>query len=109
MKRIVIILCAMVLVIVSCKESKTERENLPIKKDVMIKIIYDIQKAKAIVAITKDSTQSNESRLQSFNYDILRKHNTTQSAFDSTWNYYFANPTQMDSLLKKVSNLESEI
>jgi hypothetical protein len=85
----------------SCSKKETA-DNLPIKPDTMASIIYDMQKAKAVAAITQDSTINDKQLLEELGKGILKKYDINQSTFDSCWQFYLANPQQMEILLKKI-------
>lgn len=88
--------------VVSCAKNAAEAD-LPIKQETMAHIIFDMQKAKAIVAVVKDTLASDQTRLQDFRKGILQKYNVNQADFDKTWDYYLNHSSAMDSLLLKLS------
>ncbi|MDR1726191.1 MAG: DUF4296 domain-containing protein [Bacteroidales bacterium] len=103
MKKIILLLA---IWFVAC-QNKEPLTPQPINEDTMAHIIYDIQKAKAIVTIVPDSTIKKDIRLQMFQEDIFKKYNTNQKEFDSTWNFYLNNKNRMNTLLQKVSKMDS--
>ncbi|MDR0790524.1 MAG: DUF4296 domain-containing protein [Bacteroidales bacterium] len=102
MKRVIFV--AFVVLFASCSKESSQAD-LPIKQDTMAVIVYQMQKAKAIVATVKDTTASQANRLSAFRQDIFQEHNVSEKSFDSCWTYYLSNPAQMDTLLNKVSKL----
>jgi hypothetical protein len=95
------------MIFAACAKDNAEpASNVP--RATMANIIYDMQKAKAIVAIVKDSSNSVETGLEAYRTDILRHYNVNQSAFDSTWAWYLLNENELDSLLKMVERISAK-
>ena len=102
MKKVVILL--FIVSFASCGKEKSQTD-LPITQDTMAEIVFQMQKAKAVTLVLRDTTLVQQNKFLVHRKDILNKYNVSEQSFDSCWNYYLGDTIQMKILLNKVSKL----
>ena len=102
MKKVVILL--FIVSFASCGKEKSQTD-LPIKQDTMAEILFQMQKAKAVALVLRDTAVVQQNKFVVHRKDILKKYNVSEQSFDSCWNYYLGDTTQMKILLDKVNKL----
>lgn len=88
------ILLAFLLVFSACKDTKTY-----IDVETMASIIIDLKKVEAFVQSSYPDNNEQGELMQQFNVDVLKKHNVSLEFYQSSLDFYKANPKEMDKLI----------
>lgn len=100
MKKIIIIISFLLLI--SCSKNFNQNKDI-LPEEKFIEITIDIQKAQALVNFKSDSLQNVRSiRLNSYNEEVLNKHNVTKEKYNKSVEYYTSKPDKFNKIMEEV-------
>ncbi len=108
MKKIVIILSAVVLAFASCDREIIKKPRPLIKEKVMINLLVDIHIAEATYNRMRYDSIVRNSSSANFYYSVLDKYNVPDSVFEKSFIYYASDAKNFEKMYREVMNKLSE-